>query len=369
MTRATLIAVALLVCLPVTAVGMPLRVPDKVFAHFVSQSAKRGVVFLRKHQTPEGAWHHVGQQPNVPLTEETIGTTALCALALLENGVDSDDPALVKATWLLRGRVKELTSTHAIALSLQFLDRMTREDDGTLRMLGAKLLQGQHRNDIWGAHCPPLPGEMEDGRSTYLAIWSLYIARRHGVIVDQALQTVEKRFRSMQAADGSWTWPSLPGAKEQAGPTLACVGLLALAHGYREEVRPRIAVFTNEPVDPALYLPPPALEPQVRKACEYLARCLSVAHRPQHFDPDFLWMLERICWMYGKDKLQGVHCHGWGAKALIGAQARDGSWSRAGTTEVNTATAWALLFLSQYPHEVIIGVCEFPLGIRQVKVK
>ena len=78
-----------------------------VDADQVNQAIDRGVAYLKRVQTPRGTWFDLPAQSN--------GVTALCALALLNAGVDPEDIALEKA--LNELRKEQRVKTYATALS------------------------------------------------------------------------------------------------------------------------------------------------------------------------------------------------------------------------------------------------------------
>src|SRR5262249_45899420 len=88
----------------------------------------------------------------------------------------------------------------------------------------------------------PHPGDhIDDNSNTQFAILALWVGRRHGMPVDQALARVDMRFRTSQNADGGWGYrytahTGRPG-KGNSTPTMTCAGLLGLAvsHGILQE--------------------------------------------------------------------------------------------------------------------------------------
>jgi hypothetical protein len=350
-----------------SAIPLPakLTVPTKEFISNHDKAIARGVAFLRQSQANDGTWPHARQPAMAPPTEETVATTALCARAILEcdTNAHAGDPAVAKAAIFVRTRVKELTSTDAIAWSLIFLNRFALEKDPDIALLARKLLQGQHRSGGWGAHCPPLPGEMEYGHHTFHAMLALWAARHNGVNVDAALGASDRLWRDRQHTDGSWSVRFSVDSNNPSTPAMTCAGLLGLVFTYDfKSERNTEAVFANLAVDPSLYRRESKIDPQVRKAREYLGKHLTQPQPPGQADPFFFWTMERTCSFYGRKDLIGVDWYVWGVKALVVAQQPNGSWtgSEAGNYHA-TGLALHFFYVRAYADEVILEVCRFPL--------
>lgn len=318
--------------------------PEDEFGEDITSAVNRGIKFLRQSQAPDGTWQHAG-----PRGEKDVGTTAFCALALLESGVDRDDPAVQKAAAVVRSRAKDLTDTYAIATTAVFLDRIGSGEDAHVILLGKKLVQGQHPTGGWSGHCPPQVGEVEDNHHASFAVLALWIARRnaegpHKKTFEDALLRAEKRFRETQHTDGGWGRRSGQGPNNPSTPAMTCAGLLGLAINYKEE-RVREAVFTNYPVDPSTYRREPKVDPQIRQAREYLGKHLAQPFQLGHDAFLFFWAVERVCMMYGHPRLSGINWYSWGARNLLQLQKPSGAWEGDADTGLHCGTALALLFL------------------------
>jgi hypothetical protein len=104
-----------------------------------------GIKYLKATQRPDGSW--VGQGP------ETVGRTALGALALLECNQPPNDPAIQKAVKLIRNSGPTLTATYEAALAIMTLDRLGDPNDRPLiRSLALNLAAGQTLNGGWDYH-------------------------------------------------------------------------------------------------------------------------------------------------------------------------------------------------------------------------
>jgi hypothetical protein len=402
-----------------------------------------------------------------------VGPAALAGLALLENGVPADDPAVKAITAAVRDATYSQVSTYQISLCLLYLDRLGDRADGPLiQMLAVRLLAGQNARGGWGYECidevppqqerelrtrldarnlvagggnaprPPAkdgPGRpgvagtlhpeveryhegllvarrgrndlLDDNSNTQFAILAVWVARRHGVPVEDALELIEKRFLATQNPQtGGWPYS---GGLGDGSASMTCAGLLGLATAVaRREERlnatplpkgppPKAPApksdpkpdtkpksddpffnppgksgmksddpFFNPPVRPAP-APPKKVAPQgpgrprdgrdlvVERGLANLGVVLNqgrggngrIVINPKAAVGDrdlyFLWSLERVGVVYGLDKIGGVDWYQYGADLLIPAQNADGSWGARGGYGPEVDTAFALLFLAR----------------------
>jgi hypothetical protein len=114
----------------------------------VKQSIQRGLRYLRATQTPSGTW---GDH------RHPVGLAALPALAMLECGVPTNDPAIQRAAEFVRRQIPDLDKTYEISLAILFLDRLREpQDRKTIVTLACRLLGGQYPDGGWTYTCPIL---------------------------------------------------------------------------------------------------------------------------------------------------------------------------------------------------------------------
>lgn len=381
----------------------------------VTRAVDRGVAFVKGRQHAEsGTWTFRAGPEDAPAT---TGATALAALTLLECGVSAKDPSVQKAAEAVRHAVPDLGHTYSISLAILLLDRLGDPGDvGLIHALALRLLGGQNASGGWSYDCPLLdrePGRRElarqappaggpteerqsrdlppevrgqletinpaevpdrgsDNSNTKFATLALWVARRHGMPVGQALRLVENRFRKSQNEDGGWGYLT-PGGSGPMGRrgfglsesmgTMTCAGLLGLAVGsaYQSVLRTDAGDGSARPSEA---LPrPAATDPAVRSGLIYigmfLRRPLSPAapalHGPKYGDEYyFLWALERVAVAYDLKAIGGRDWYSWGAEYLLAHQRSDGAWQRhAAQHGVDDKafpvvdTCFALLFLRQ----------------------
>lgn len=397
----------------------------------IQQAIQRGVQYIKQTQQPGGNWEFEGGHP---------GMTALAGLTLLECGVPATDHSVRSAALLVRQVALRDNSTYFLALAASFLDRLgDPADEPLLDSIMARLRAGQLKDGGWSYQCPALPerdirtlrgleqGHAElvgdtkaprgknsktndepksehnfrarmiavskqlrlprfapqqtDHSNTQFAALGLWIGRRHGFPVDEALKRVAKHFRRHQHRDGGWGY--LPDS-EVTTASMTCAGLfiLGIEHGTR------VAALRAGPTDKKS---PPAKkkvakDPAIEKALRVLGTLMTFPEiqllngrvaggeplpgpggprfrrggpmggrggpplnvgpmsRPGSLNCYFLWSLERVGTAFGLQTVGGRDWYAWGSDLLLRRQQADGGWSEnySGTA---VDTCFALLFL------------------------
>ena len=200
-----------------------------------------------------------------------------------------------------------------------------------------------------------------DHSNSQFAIFALWVGRKQGFPVRNALAAAEQHFRQTQADDGRWGYR---GAKSygETNPSMTCAGLIALAvaFGYaNERILHAGGAEPGKPAtkekrapkdgtrDPAVRLGLLALGSMLDAAFSPQSRGLagavngSAVHRSQNY---FLWSLERVAVAFSLDTIGNKDWYARGSETLLSAQEKDGSWSSAFCGAV-AETSFALLFL------------------------
>lgn len=368
----------------------------------IDEAVKKGVSGLRHLQGDDGTW----PGPH-------IGATALAGLALLECGASPDDRAVQKAADAVRNEAVALTHTYSLALAVLFFDRLGDPGDVPLiESMTVRLLAGQASNGGWSYTCPAisaaearrltallaqrrelvgrrelpakgnspkrtvkdLPHEIQDqlkllnrnrpeehggdNSNTQFATLALWVARRHGLPVEQALTRLDKRFRASQNADGGWGYHSSPSRAHPLGGTTAtmtCAGLLALAvaHGSAvEQARDKAPgaklLVRDLSQDRAIRNGLIALGSQIdhpqgkRKGKGLGTRGMDMLAVGRVFY--LLWSLERVAVCLDLATIGDKDWYGWGAEIALASQLPDGSW-RGAHADCGADTCFTLLFL------------------------
>jgi hypothetical protein len=324
------------------------------------------VQYLLGNQGANGGWSYAGYEE---------GSTALAGLALLESGVKPTDPAIQRAAQLVRTRANSVSQTYSLALMIFFLDRLgDRRDAALITTLGTRLRNGQSSQGGWSYMCPlgqdsrngalPLLGAVAglggDNSNTQFAILGLWVARRHGVDVKQALERTDKYFRDSQSRDGGWNYVSIPNVDPAAnalnpvlgGSTgaMTCAGLLGLLVqiGNQASLRAGEAKDLKAPASnkASTAAPDPLKDPAVQAGLQRLQQFLmpqgSSGRTGLGTELYFLWSVERVGMAYGLKTIGPVDWYAAGADRIVASQQGDGSWSDYAQC---VGTSLALLFL------------------------
>ena len=197
--------------------------------------------FLRKCQEDDGSWEEPSQG------DHRLGATALAGLALMENGVATDDPSIKRAREVVMSLAPNSGQTYDLTLAILFLARQQKgrrgEADPMIRELAERLAAGDH-GGIWDYNVPMQARESESGRgrsqsgtdrsrnrrvrtcpgsgdhsNTQFALLGVWAAGRHGFDPDGALESIDHHFRDTQLDDGRWGYrPGMGGTDSMTCP-------------------------------------------------------------------------------------------------------------------------------------------------------
>jgi VWFA-related protein len=321
----------------------------------IARAVERGTAFLRHAQGADGAWNFTYMH------QHRLGMTALAGLALLENGVAADDPAILGARRAVEGLSVRSDQTYDLALAILFLTRQgsTRKGAGDelLPLLASRLAAGDHggswtyivpmnddrpsrgsnwepralRRAIAGRSRESALGSVGDNSNTQFALLGLWAAGRNVFDADQALESIDGHFRSTQLGDGGWGYrQGMPGSH-----SMSCAGLMGLAMAA---ARPSLAERQTARARGAAL----AADPAFQAALQAVAR--DARQIDENSDIYYLWSLERVCVALGLRLLDGFDWYARGARILLDQQQSDGSWPN-GRWGVYPSTCLSLLFL------------------------
>jgi hypothetical protein len=207
-------------------------------------------------------------------------------------------------------------------------------------------------------------GGVADNSNTQFAILGIWCARKHGVPCDRAIESLGKRFRGTQRADGGWSYISGnegPALMSITTPSMTCAGLIGLAVAYgasHHALRNRTdSPDTGKPAREAI--DDPAIKKGLKCLGEFVRNGVANVPAPKELGPGrlrldqlntdlyFLWSLERLGVIYGLKTIGNRDWYAWGAEALVANQQRNGSWppSPGPSKGEEVHTCFAMLFL------------------------
>jgi hypothetical protein len=203
-----------------------------------------------------------------------------------------------------------------------------------------------------GAANPQGPGLAGgDNSNTQFASLALWVARRHGLLVDAALARIDQRFRNSQLANGTWSYS---GNTVITSPAMTCSGLTGLAVAHGAAVQAAKPPGAPAPDKNNAKVIDPEKDQNMVAGFRYLGAWLQEASQlgttgvSGYRSFYFLWSLERIGEIYGLKTIGSLDWYAWGANYLLNSQLADGGWgSVVGIDGRSVDTAFALLFLAR----------------------
>jgi len=178
-----------------------------------------------------------------------------------------------------------------------------------------------------------------DNSNTQFATLALWVSRRSGMPVEDALMRVDSRFRRTQHPDGGWTYvfTNRPLPRDWSfPPAMTCSGLIGLAVGQG-------IAKDNKDLNK---------DPNIKAGFANLSNHLQVLSGVSAFGGRrdkgfyFLWSLERVAEVYGLKMIGKTDWYRWASSVLLNSQQADGGfygeYARGGID-----TCFALLMLSR----------------------
>ncbi len=322
----------------------------------------KGVEFIKSQQTKDGFWEY---DDDLKADSNNVGLSALCTIALIENGVPHNDPVVRKGYEFVLGKSGQLKNTYELALATVMLSRMgDRRDRLRIKTLAARLVAGQLKSGGWTYTCPEADADIlrtpqslvlkegvGDNSCTQFAVLGLWVASRTGVNIEYPLRAVSQRFIENQREDGGWNYNL--DEKAGSGPSMTCAGLFCLTVAQASKIKAAknkeagAAPAADTPAATSVDDPPVeslVAHPVFKKGLDRTGQF--VAGIGNGTPKYFLWSVERIGVLLGLEKLGTTDWFQRGSTALLATQKPDGSWEEAGHGGgPMVSTSFAILFL------------------------
>lgn len=339
----------------------------EVTAEQVRQAIDHGVNYLLSQQCNDGSWPDCAGQPG--------GISALCTLALLNAGVELNNPKMQLA--LRHVRTFKPERTYVVALQTMVLARAEPEKD---RMqIGHNVKWLEHTQIDQGAYkgawtYPGIRGDGDNSNSQF-ALLALYEAERVGVSTsDRTWRLAKKYWEDCQNEDGSWGYTKQvtigTGSMTCAGITSLVIAADRIQSADAHVRGDHIECCTTREAGDAK---------QIEKGMRWLGQHYSVSLNPGinsgTWHLYYLYGLERAGRLTARrfitlfptnaGQADRADWYREGADCLIGKQeGLSGFWTDAGHGEKSklVCTSFALLFLSKGRWPLLLGKLQYGKG-------
>ena len=323
-----------------------------ITAEQVRDSIDKGVAYLRQQQRIDGSWDDYLGQPG--------GVTALCALALLNAGVEPGDAQMQKTLVFLRGLKPE--RTYVTSLQTMVFCRAEPQNDMLLISRNVKWLESKQIPDTDRRGAWSYPQGSGDNSNSQFALLALSEAERVGVQAGYKTWHLAREYwEGCQNADGSWGY-----YRGQPGTgSMTCAGITSLVI-TADRIAPPDAKLSGEKIE-CCKQGDNETDKGVEKGLNWLGKNFSVSRNPNYpggmFLLYYLYGLERAGRLTARRFIGKSDWYREGTKLLIDRQDRlSGFWSGTGLSEDNrlVSTSFALLFLSKGRWPVLISKLKHP---------
>lgn len=335
----------------VLSLALPSPAGADISAEQATNSLDRAVEFLQRQQNNNGAW------PDH--TAFTGGVTALCTLALLNAGVEVDNPTVQKSVQYLRGIKPK--QTYVVSLqTMVFCAAEPKKHLFQIRQNVKWLEDSQIATGVskggW-SYPSPAAGNGDPSNSQF-ALLALYEAERIGIKVNERTWRLALQYwQGTQNPDGSWGYTrgsSGTGSMTCAGISSLVIASGELNRGDAEVIEGQVHCCgeqqTNDRID---------------KALQWLEHNFSVNTNPSSGSRGergnllyYMYGLERVGRMTAR---RFIGKHDWyreGADKLVRDQDKlSGYWQGTGLAETNKeiGTSLGLLFMAKGRRPLLVA--------------
>ena len=350
--------------LPIAALGAVLfasivgSAGAEVTPEQVRKAIDRGTHYLLRQQRNDGSWPDMVSQDG--------GVSAMCALALLNAGIEPDDPQMQKALNDLR-KIKP-ARTYVVSLQTMVFARAEPERDRDLIFRNVKWLEGTQLTEgpnkgAWTY--PGLGGSGGDNSNSQFALLALHEAERVGVAASDRMWRLAKNYwEKCQNPDGSWGYTK---QSSRGTGSMTCAGITSMVIAI-DRIQSIDARVSGDRIECCTGRRVGGSDP-VERALQWLGHHYSVVRNPNNplWQLYYLYGLERAGRLTARrfiplparpGQADRADWYREGAEALVRKQeGLSGFWAGTGHGENNrlVGTSFALLFLSKGRWPVLMG--------------
>lgn len=358
------VSLGLVFGVPALAPAAPPAKAEEELVEKVRKSIDAGVRYLKQKQNPQGNWE--GIVVNFFAGMEG-GSTALVTLALLNCGVQPDDPAVKRAIDYLRKASEAPKKTYVVALCNLVFAEVRDPKDRPLVQRNADWLiksglgwtvdpEGRVTGELKGWSYPQ--NNFADNSNTQYALLGLYAAKQSGARIHESVWAAVQRYYATTQAPvspttGAWVYAAATNDKPTISMTVAGVCGLLIA---------RMGLDSNEH----------GLDPRtgVAKNCGAYGENTPLVKGTNWVAEHFTFESAKSMYYntYGIERLgrlsghRFIGSHDWyreGCEKLIAIQGRAGDGSFTSGNQIDAmaplSTSFALLFLSKGRTPVLVS--------------
>ena len=330
------------------------------FDQEVQKGIDRAVEYLWSTRKEDGSWEPVGLQIGKDVMKFPVGPTALVCYALLESGIGPQDKRMAKSLrWLARQESNKKTYTLALRanvwLAASRTDAKYRKD---LAEDVKRLVKGT-TNGSYSYDCPTgnLVGDNSNSQYGLLGVWAGTKAHLED-IPKQYWDVVARHWKKAQNPDGGWGYHKTHRTKSY--PSMAVAGLASLFvcndNLQADKFADCGANATVPPIEKGLAW----LEATIRKiGLDSTLEVPGANVGRMRLDMYYLFGVERVALASGYKYFGHLPWYQAGATRILKYQQPNGAVRGQGFGDVNTATAYALLFLARGRHPVVFNKLKF----------
>jgi hypothetical protein len=345
-------AVSTAICALILVPSACTATPEKPLVDQVRESIDRGVRFLRETQMPDGSW-----EVDMACNANPGGWSSLAMLALLNAGVQPDDPIVAKGLNYLR-KLKPArtyvvglqTMVYALAGEPVDKERIQKNADWLRQervyvngLFGGWTYSEEERTGM-AAHTP-------DNSNTQYALLGLHEAHlAQAKIDDPVWQEIRDFYKRTQHGDGGWGYTALAGNGSTLTMTVAGLCGLIIAGQELDEKR-ETPLGNGAFTGCGTY----AENENMARAIRYIGTHFQKEEKRGNVFYN-LYGLERAGRLTGLRFFGKYDWYREGCEYLVRHQDPQGAWTGRGFEQYSTlATSFAILFLSKGRTPIMIS--------------
>jgi hypothetical protein len=311
----------------------------------VNAAIDKGVEFLVSMQEPDGSF---GSSRAYFPGDTTAGETALVLAALLHSGLKWEHQAIQRGVAFVRQTQPRKNYGATTRLLMEEI-LLSHQDRDSIEQATKFLIDGA------GSGYWDYPGDNPDLSITQYAILGLWLARQGGVAVpDKIFEKCMKTVINNQLANGGWSYFDAPAAATAgqidtthrfatASMTTAGMATVLFCYDVLSEKKSNAKKYQED------------IEECMERAYTWLDSNMSYSHNvslesgspaPTGWFYYFLYNVERLATVNGREIIGGHHWYNAGATELLKSQLPSGAWGESANSSTDD-TAFALLFLAK----------------------